>query len=78
MKRTLSVQDRGVRVGVLVKIGPDEVAQTSGFFKRLDGFESAVAVVSEDRDLGGARAAENQVEIAVHFNIGCPDAGIPG
>ena len=68
-----SVQERGVGIAVAVQIGPGEFTEIRCPVKRLKRAEGAVAVVTEYRNLARPRG-QNQVEVAVQFDVGRPDA----
>ena len=71
--RALLVEHHGVRITVAVEIRPDEVPQSGDPGKRLHRAPRSVAVVSQ-HDRRCRVHPHDEIQVAVHFDVGRPHA----
>src|SRR4029077_4595547 len=77
MQVALRVEQGSIRIAVAVQISPCESTQSGDATKQLLTSPRSVAVVSE-RDGRAAVDADDDVEVAVHFEIGGPGSETVG
>ena len=73
----MCVEQRGIRIAVAVQITPREGTQSGDAGKRLQTSPRSVAVISE-RHWRPTVDADDDVEVAVHFEIGGPGSETVG
>jgi len=71
------VDQGGVGVAVAVEVDPGELAEAADVWEGSGGGEGAVAVVAQERGRAG-EGAEEDVEVAVGFDVDGPSAGVGG
>ena len=69
------IEEGGIGGAIVVEVGPGEGSDIFQVSEWADDLEGAIAVVSEDYHGAGSRSRDD-VEVAVHFNVGRPDAEV--
>ena len=74
---TGAVDQRSIRISVTIEIGPDKLLNAGHARKGMNRGKGAVAVIAQDGWRTGLSAQDN-VQIAVGFDIRGPRTGIAG